>query len=181
MIDYQNLWDTMVIGDVDDVVKAAELILKGKPTYDKVVENTKVPWYFVGALHYREASCNFSTHLHNGDSLKERTKHVPAGRPVQGNPPFTWEESAKDALFNIKNFDKQDSWTLPEILYRAEAYNGLGYSKRGVVSPYVWSKTNHYKAGKYASDGKYDSSLVDKQVGVAPLIRYLTDKTLKLV
>lgn len=181
MIDYQNLWDTMVINDVDNVVKAAELILKGKPAYDKVVENTKVPWYFVGALHYRESSCNFSTHLHNGDPLKERTKHVPAGRPTQGNPPFTWEESAKDALFNIKGFDKQISWTLPKILYRAESYNGLGYYKRNIISPYVWSKTNHYKAGKYASDGVYDPNLVDKQVGVAPLIRYLTDKTLKLV
>jgi len=36
----------------------------------------------------------------------------------------------------------------------AETFNGLGYSKNGHVSPYLYSGTDAYSSGKYVKDGK---------------------------
>jgi hypothetical protein len=46
----------------------------------------------------------------------------------------------------------------------------LGYSRKGVPSPYVWAKTNQYRAGKYVADGVYDPNHVDTQNGCAALL-----------
>ncbi|WP_246775232.1 hypothetical protein [Bradyrhizobium diazoefficiens] len=37
-------------------------------------------------------------------------------------------------------------------------------------SPYLWSGTNQYRAGKYVRDGVYDPGKVDPQLGCAALI-----------
>jgi lysozyme family protein len=180
-MNYQFLWDNMIISSIEEVEQAAQLILKGKDIYEEIVKDTKVPWWFIGVTHYRESTCKFNRHPHNGDPLSKKTTHVPAGRPIKGNPPFTFIESAKDLYFSLKKYDTYEDWDIPSILYRLEAFNGMGYSKRNIPSPYLWNKTNHYKIGKYSSDGVYDPNLVDKQVGTAPLVRMLTDKTLRLV
>lgn len=179
---YQLLWDTMVIKDTEAVIKAAKMILEHKEVYQEVVENTPILWEFVGVIHYRESTCDFTKHLHNGDSLKARTKNVPSGRPL-GNPPFSWQESAIDALITLKKFDTFLNWDLPHTLARLERYNGTGYLRYHpeINSPYLWSYTNHYTKAKYASDGNFDAELVDKQIGCCPLFRYITDKTLGLV
>ena len=52
-----------------------------------------------------------------------------------------------------------------------ERYNGLGYASRGAPSPYIWSGTDQYKAGKYVRDGVYDPNHVDTQPGCAALIK----------
>ena len=113
-------------------------------------------------------------HLHNGDPLTARTTHVPAGRPVanpRGEPeagprrsapnPYTWEESAADALCQ-KGLNAWADWTIVGSLFQLEAYNGWGYRMyhSEVLSPYLWSFTNHYTKGKYASDGKWGANLV---------------------
>lgn len=180
---YMDMWNNMVITDEEAVIEAAKLILEGREVYEEVVKDTGVPWQIIGLTHYREGSCIFNTHPHNGDSLKKRTVNVPAGRPLVGEPPFTWQESAWDCYFNLKHLDKVPEWSLPVIMWQLEAFNGLGYLKYHptVPSPYIWSKTAFYTKGKYASDGKFDPELVDKQTGCAPLFRYLSDKTLGLV
>ena len=180
--DYQHLWDTLVITDPTAVEQAAKLVLKGKETYEETVEGTKMPWEVVGCLHYRESGCDFTTHLHNGDSLKKRTVNVPAGRPL-GEPPFTWQESAKDALFTLKKLDEIELWDIPTILKVMEKYNGVVYLRYhpNVLTPYLWACTSNYFKGKYASDGKFDPELKNKQVGTCPIYRMITDKTLDLV
>jgi len=180
---YQEMWDNMVVTNESSVIRAAKLILEHKETYQEVVVGTEILWEIVGIIHYREATCDFKTHLHNGDSLKARTKNVPSGRPLTGTPPFSWQESAIDALITLKKFNEYTRWTLPQILIRLEKYNGVGYLKHhpDVPSPYIWSGTSYYTKGKYASDGKFDAELVDKQMGAAPIFRYLTDKTLGLI
>ena len=182
-MNYQDLYNDFEITDENSVVEAAKLILKNKERYMNVVEGTKLPWQFVGVTHYREASCDFTCHPHNGDSLKQRTHNVPAGRPLAGDPPFTWEESAKDCYITLKQLDKIQEWDIPTILSALEAFNGWGYKKYhpDVLSPYLWSFTDKYTVGKYASDGKFDPTLKDKQVGTVPLYKFLTDKTLGLV
>lgn len=181
--DYQLLWDTMEITNELPVIKAAKLVLKGRERYEGVVKDTEVPWQIIGVTHYRESTCNFKCHPHEGSPLTERTLYIPKGRPKIGNPPFTWEESAKDCYFTLKRFDKIETWDIPTILSTLEDFNGRGYIKYHpeILSPYLWSGSGHYAIGKYASDGKFDPELKDKQVGVAPLYLYLTDKTKGLV
>lgn len=147
-------------------------MLKNKEKYQEVQQITSVPWYVIGAIHYRESSLNFTRHLHNGDKLTARTIHVPAGRPVKGEPPFTWVESAIDAI-KLKSWDKVTDWSIENTLSLIEAYNGLGYKKRGLPSPYLWAWSNNYSKGKYVADGKFDPNFVDQQCGAAILLKSL--------
>lgn len=147
---------------------AASRIVDNRARYKEVEEMTGVPWAFIGVLHMRESTNNFNTHLHNGDSLKARTVRVPAGRPLEGEPPFTWEESAVDAL-DYEGFVDKGNWTLENICDRGERYNGLGYKRMGMPSPYLWSGTTNYVRGKYVADGEFDAGAVDKQCGIIPV------------
>lgn len=131
-----------------------------------------IPPYVVGLIHMMEASFSMDSHLHNGDPLSARTIRVPAGRPLQGEPPFTWEESAIDAL-HTDHVLKTTQWGIPNTLYFLERYNGTGYLKRGVMSPYLWSGTTPYTKGKFGEDHEYDKDLVSKQVGCAAVMKEL--------
>jgi hypothetical protein len=126
----------------------------------------------IAVIHNLESGANFNTHLHNGDSLKGRTYHVPAGRPEFGHPPYTFEESAEDAL-DMKGLDKVQSWTDERIAYELERYNGFGHRlyHKTVLTPYLWSGTTHYSRGKYVEDGKWDGSAVSQQIGAIPLLQ----------
>jgi len=171
---YKESFDGMIVAPKKkpqlDLLTAR--ILKNKSKYDEVSQITNVPWYVLGAIHYRESSLNFSRHLHNGDPLTARTKHVPAGRPIKGQPPFTWVESAIDAI-KLKGWDKVKDWSIENTLNLVEAYNGLGYKKKGLPSPYLWSWSDKYQKGKYVADGKFDPNYIDQQCGAAILIKSL--------
>lgn len=174
---YQSLWDQMVVEintqNDPELAYAVNKINTNQSRYQNVCNtvNKEMPYYFVGIIHYRECSLNFLQNLSNGDPLTARTIHVPKGRPINGNPPFTWEECAIDAL-NLREIDKITDWSIENMLKTFEDYNGDGYLKYHptVNSPYVWSGTNLYTKGKYASDGKFDPNLVDKQIGCAALL-----------
>jgi lysozyme family protein len=155
-----------------------------RATYQAVCDkvNPLMPWYFVGIIDTMEASGGAKTHLHNGDSLARRTVNVPAGRP-KADPmngkgtPYTFLESACDAI-TLMGYHVQKSWTLELMLGRLEKYNGLGCARKGICTPYLWSGTNHYTAGKYTSDGIFDPKAVSKQLGAAVILRYVTDRTI---
>jgi lysozyme family protein len=68
----------------------------------------------VAVIHQMECSGDFTKHLHNGDTLKARTVQVPTGRPLTGKPPFTWEQSATDAL-TMLGINKWQDWTIAGI------------------------------------------------------------------
>lgn len=170
--EYQSLWDKMVINTDNDVPYCVKLILRGEDRYKAIVNNTAIPWQFVGICHLMEGSCNFSKHIHNGDSLKDRTVQVPKGRPIEGNPPFTFEDSCKDWI-ELMGYDKINEWSVPQMLFLFESNNGFGYRKWKVNSPYLWSQTNNYISGKYVADGKFDENAVSKQTGCAPILKRL--------
>jgi lysozyme family protein len=148
----------------------AKTIHVNKQRYQHVAALTNVPWYWIGIIHMMESECDFSTHLHNGDALSGRTVNRPANRPVKGNPPFRWEDSAIDAL-ELKGLLTIDDWSLSRILFEFERYNGFGYFGAGINSPYLWSFSNLYKRGKYVEDGDYDASFVSKQCGAAVILK----------
>jgi lysozyme family protein len=143
--------------------------------YEKIYEETCIPWYFVAGIHALEATFNFRTHLHNGDSLKARTHNIPPNRPPEWNPPNEWEASAIDAL-TMKKYDKETSWTLPEICYRWEKYNGVrSRMEHNIHTPYLWSFSQHYTKGKFVRDNVWSDDAVSQQPGAAVLLRKLVD------
>lgn len=179
--EYQKLWDSCEIKPefLKSVKEVTEKILATRDRYEAVQQQIGVPWYFVAVIHNMECSLNFKGHLHNGDSLQKRTVKVPPGRPI--NPPklgwnvgYSWEESAIDAL-KFKEFDQAKDWSLAAQLWRLESYNGFGYRlyHPEVLTPYLWSTTNHYKKGKYTADGKWDGRAVSAQIGAAALLKLL--------
>jgi lysozyme family protein len=150
-------------------------LARGRETYEKVAAATGVPWFFVGIAHGMEGGFDFTTHLHNGDRLSARTVRVPAGRPPFGNPPFAWHDSAIDAL-TLQNLHAETDWSLARILFRFERFNGMGYRRLGVPSPYLWSHSNLYTKGKFTSDGHFDAEAVSKQTGAGVQLKVLVDR-----
>jgi lysozyme family protein len=170
--EYQRLYDTAAVTRLKATgQKIVNIVLANKARYEKVAAATGVPWQAIAIIHAMECSCNFKLHLHNGDPLTARTTRVPKGRPKTGTPPFTWEESAIDALADRATKDL----TIPRLLYMLESYNGWGYRNKGINSPYLWSGTQHYTKGKYVRDGAggFDPNFVSKQPGAVLLLKLL--------
>jgi lysozyme family protein len=172
--EYQLFFDSCTVLPKYQVPVQARLnrLKENAPRYAALGEQLGIPWYFIGIIHSLEANSNFSTHLHNGDPLRAKTVHVPAGRPVLGNPPFTWEASARDAL-EMKAYVGQKDWSITRMLYRWEAYNGFGYRQRGLPSPYLWSFSQHYTKGRFVADHQFDPENSSQQCGAAVLLKAL--------
>lgn len=179
--EYQQLFNTCVINpkNYPAVDTCVDRIVQSRPRYEAVSARLGAPWYFIGILHNMECSCRFDQHLHNGDPLTARTSHVPKGYPKTGNPPFSWEGSAEDAL-RLKGLDKWTDWSVPAMLFKMEQYNGFGYRRFGIHSPYLWSFSNQYTRGKFTSDGIFDPNAVSKQIGGAVLLRRMSERQLAI-
>lgn len=175
--EYRFLFDTCIISEkkFSEIDEVTSKMVNSKATYDTVANTTNIPWNFIAIIYCMEGSLSFKKHLHNGDPLTAKTVQVPKGRPVTGKPPYTWEESAIDAL-TIEGFTTKTDWSISGMLSSFEKYNGMGYRKRGIHSPYLWSFSNHYTKGKFTNDGVFDSNAVSKQVGAAVLLRRMSEK-----
>ena len=156
--------------------QAMNRLVENRDRYREVGARQGVPWAFVGLVHQMESGGDFGRHLHNGDPLRARTVHVPAGRPRRGTPPFTWEESAADALA-MKRLNRHTDWSLAGLLYQLEKYNGWGYRRfhPEVLSPYLWSFSEHYDRGKYVADGRWSDTAVSRQAGAAVVLRRMAE------
>ncbi len=174
---YANMWRTATLKGGADAVNAdifSDKIIAAEAQYRAVQNATVVPWYFIGALHMRESSCNFAGVLHNGEKIigtGRVTTLVPAGR----GPFSTWAESAIDAL-KLKDMHRVQVWSVARMLFQAEVFNGLGYVGKGVNSAYVWAGTNHEQLGKYVADHVWDATHDDTQLGVAAVLIRLAQK-----
>lgn len=145
---------------------------KNKARYEAVSQKTGYPPELVAALHWREHSGGFDGMMSNGAPLNKKSTIVPYDGPYA-----SWEESAVAAL---NNPSRQATWKangldkdpndLAALASFAEQWNGLGYYKKGVPSPYIYSGTDVYSKGKYTGDGVYDPDKVDKQIGVVPML-----------
>ena len=144
---------------------------KHQSRYQSVAAKANMPAKLIAALHWRESTGNFNTYLHQGDPLGRPAVNWPNNIPVF----HKWEDAAVHAL-NMKRYNQnelnltQNSTNIDSIATYAESYNGLGYHNRNKPSPYVYSGSSAYVAGKYVADGRYDSQHVDQQVGVVPLM-----------
>jgi len=189
--DYINLFDTCRVNSLGLKYAAPKVneILEHKADYEAVQKRTGAPWFFVACAHYREAGLKWNAHLHNGDPLTARTKRVPKGLPEHephGEPlldkngkqigrSYTWQESAFDAIRHQGLLTWKD-WSLPGILFQLESFNGFGYRYKGINAPYLWSFTNHYTKGYYVKDHVFDPNAVNKQMGVACLLKDMQNR-----
>lgn len=171
--DYTRLLSKFSVTRGTEIKRTAARLLGFASRYKEIEKLTGIPWYFIAVIHYRESNCNFDTHLHNGDPLTKKTTHVPKGRPI-GKPPFTWEVSALDAL-KMKDLHLNTDWSWERMCYELERYNGFGYRlyHPTVLSPYLWSGTDHYTVGKYVADGTWDEEEKDVQLGCVALLKEL--------
>jgi lysozyme family protein len=160
---------------VDDAVARYQNNRARYEAIEKMRPAPSVPARVIFVLHGRESTWSFRHHLHEGSPLTGRTRWIPKGRPVRGHPPFTFEESAVDALYLLKDMENWDWSTLESMLQNIETYNGLGYQRyhKSVPSPYLWSGTTIYERGKYVADGRFSAIAVDKQLGCATLLKEL--------
>lgn len=151
------------------IKRAAEKVSAGKKYYLPVEAALGIPWYVVGIVHLLEGNCSWEKGLHSGESWRRVTKLEEKGR----GPFASWEAAAIDALREVRKtrpdmWDGVAGWSPIESLRFLERYNGGGYLKRGVNSPYLWSGSNHgVGVGKYVRDGVYDPNAVSEQVGAA--------------
>lgn len=167
---YAELIPTLKINE-KKLIEVKLLVEKYKATrerYEVVSSLTNVPSDVLFAIHYRESSLNFKGVLHNGERIIGtglKTRLVPKGR----GPFESWETAAVDAM-EIEKGKFPVVWDLVGKLNFCELYNGAGYKKKGLPSPYVMSWTSAYVKGKYVADGKFDKDFIDQQCGTAAII-----------
>ena len=181
--EYEALWARMVVkpNAAKQVDQTAKRLLRDLSVYKPVYLATKVPVAVIMCISEHEMSGRTDRNLAQGDPLTDYSVHVPAGEPRVGHgPPFTFEEAAIRAL-EIDGLDDVPAWSVPRALYEFEIYNGTGYRNKGLRSPYLWGGTNNQQPGKYTSDGHFDPSAMDTQLGTAPLMRRIMELDSSLV
>jgi lysozyme family protein len=161
---------------VDDVMRSltpAQLM-----NIDKISQLADVPPALVCGIWYREASLQSGVYLQNGDPLGAPTVHVPKGiffRKDQFVDAAVAALNDKRSLINELGLHR-DSTDMGAITTFAEAYNGLGYHSRGLVSPYAFAGTDQYKGGMFVSDGVFSPSTFDGRPGVLAIAEAFNQK-----
>jgi len=176
---YKRLYETVEIipAKLDQVRRETDRILLGRKKYEVVQARTGVPWAFPACIHELECDCNFQRQILNGEKIDRVTRLVPKGL----GPWRDWESSAVDALQKKraddptwKPLDELSDWTVQQCLLQWERWNGGGYRRRGLNSPYLWAGCNHgVGVGYYTSDGQYSPTAESKQIGAGVLLWYL--------
>lgn len=145
-----------------------------------------VPWWFIAIVSEREygGPPNWDKQLGQGDPLNEVSHNDPTGMGpylphewdvTPGNDP--WTRCCLEVLTSKPPFPaKWSDWSIGGILTLWEEYNGLGYAARGIASPYVWSGSDQYLAGKFIRDHVFDPKKVDVQEGCAPLLAVMASQ-----
>jgi lysozyme family protein len=170
--EYLSLWENCKINPdyESDLNRYIDKIKENQTVYKTISNKTGIPWYVIAVMH--------------GDPLIARTTRVPAGRPAHGAPPFSWEDSAIDALeydgaLGVK------FWNLPTLFWFLEGFNGWGYrvgKGRDTTPPfrsaYIYSGTKFYEKGKYTADGRFDPDAISVQVGCMAQLKELESRNL---
>lgn len=140
---------------------------------------TGVPWPLIAVIHERECSQRWDQSLAQGDPWNEVSVNEPKGR----GPFSSFVAAAHDALVYCPPFPARwKDWSAGGSLSLLEMYNGEGYENyHHIASPYLWAGTDQYVSGKYTSDGHFDPTAVDHQLGCAVLLTAMRtlDDTIK--
>jgi lysozyme family protein len=172
----QKRWKAMRINPAKagliDAVARRLVAATAKSRYRYLEKQTGVPWPVIAVIHEREASQRWDRSIAQGDRWDRVSVHVPKGRG-----PFTsFIAAALDALQKCAPFAARwRNWTYGGALTLLIMYNGLGYDRRGLPSPYGWASTDQYRRGKYVADGVFDPNVVDPQLGCAAMLKRMAE------
>ncbi len=192
----QRRWDAMKFSTsrIPEIDQVSRELLKHKDQYieisDEIFRQTGklVPWAVIAVVDQREHSANLglaNSYLGNGQRLDRPTTIIPKNRgpflrhdtdtPLRG--PFF--RGALDALLDVQKIQNWDDWSPGGALTFLEGLNGYGYANgpKGnppMASPYIWGATSEQERGKYVSDGVFNSSVWDSQLGCAAMLRYMS-------
>jgi lysozyme family protein len=171
--DYNARWRAMVVrperlAAADEV---ARRMASREARYRAITDPLGVPWYWLAAVHELEHSGRFTTSMVVTDPIDVRP-----GQPI---PDATitdaqWDDTAR-ALLRARALPLWRGWDVPGLMYQWERYNGMGYRPLNVPSPYLWSFSNQYTAGKFIRAGVFSPTTVSAQPGTAVLLRRLID------
>lgn len=171
---YDQLWSGMVVRAEHEagIRSICSKLIEGKNVYASVAKDVWGDgkyWWFVAITDQMEGGGGHRTHLHNGDSLHDYTHDDPAGRPHVGHePPFTFNESAVDALQGVST-----PISISLAAFNWEKYNGWGYLNKPIQDPYLASFSNMYEKGKWIRDHVYDENAVSNQPGALTILKVL--------
>lgn len=193
---FEHLFDSMVIKDNQYDPRTGKVVIadvkgKVKAVVDKMFEyqwkyqkvsgkySVLLRWYDVALLYKLEsdepligANPKFNRYLGNGQPLNKRTTIVPVGR----GPFSSWEAGCWDAI-ELQRLHRIQDWSNGNRLRLLESFNGDGYRRyRNMQSAYLFSGSNHYESGKYASDGKFDPGAVSSQIGLALYLKEILNR-----
>ncbi|WP_406854332.1 peptidoglycan-binding protein [Alsobacter sp. KACC 23698] len=170
--EYRALFSSLVPapGRHAAIQEATDRVLRSREPAERVgAQLGGAPWHAVALVAELQNGSHLDLHLHNGDPLTGRTVTAPRGRPLAGQPPFTWEESAVDALKLLGFAAPAPDWSLSRILHRLEALGGFGSRQHGVFAPHLWCGCQHYVSGAYGPDG-WDPGAVSDRIGAAVIL-----------
>ncbi len=135
--------------------------------FNAVFTRLQIPQVVQATICEREDGCDFTKNPAQGDPWNQVSRHVPRGRG-----PFTsWDAAATDAwtVCDRLNVLSVPAWSLAYSCWKWEYYNGGGYRAHGVRTPYVLGGSNLQQKGKYVSDGEFDRTHMDTQIGCLPI------------
>lgn len=145
---------------------APKILNRFRPVYAELL----IPIVWMVCSFERESGMDFTRSPAQGDRWDRISKNVP-----RGVGPFTSFEASAEWSYEHDGINKNSSpWDLAYACYAWERFNGFGPRDHGRVSGYIFSGTDQYdppagKGGKYVSDGKWNPSAVDQQLGCVAL------------
>jgi lysozyme family protein len=142
-------------------------ILKGPAVanFQPVHAELEIPMVWMICSFERESGLDFRTSPAQGDRWDKVSVNVP-----RGVGPFKNFVDAAIWSYHYDGIDRNSSpWSWPYLCWAWEKFNGFGPRDHGRVSGYVWSGTDQYTGGKYVSDGHWDASARDQQLGCVGL------------
>jgi lysozyme family protein len=155
---------------------SCERLLHDKPVYQRIFEATGVPTAGLMALAEREMTGNLHCYLGNGQRLTKRTTIVPINRGPFPDTIDGFISGALDAL-HLDGLDQvarlPGGWSLPRFAYESEKWNGWGYRRYRIPSPYAFGGTTVQRPGKFIRDHDYSSTLMDPQLGTIAIVEKL--------
>lgn len=170
--EYLRNWNRAVINDHHRyrLERGMSKVMPNMDEYKEITEEIGCSLLALICSHYREASCNFDKQILNGQRWDMKTTIV----PKREGPFKNFEESCIRAFAIKPKMEFPNN--ISDLLHFLERWNGWGYRRRGILSPYLWAGTNLYTKGYYTSDGVYSSRAVNKQLGCATLIKGIFDE-----
>jgi lysozyme family protein len=151
-----NRWNRCVFtGDGVELLRALKRICANVEMLCREFrEMEDVPREFLAVIWEMEASSDRTRQILNGQPWNQKTTI----HPRDMGPWVSWREALIEAI-RYCGWDKirKRYWIPARMLVEFERHNGMGYRRRGLVSPYVWGWSNQCpEKGLFVKDGVFD-------------------------